>query len=295
MQFVIAGAGSIGLLIGSYLAEHGASVHFLVRRQEQAAALKEGIIRLDGDKQYKADVFAETDVHALPADALWIIAVKYDALDEVLRDIQTLAVRPALLFIQNGIGHLETVKTFGMTDRVFFAAVEHGAARIDDRTVRHNGVGPLTIAAAEDQPFADYLQQVDPQKFPVKTADDAERLLLRKVFINCAINPLTAVLQVANGELVRNPHFRRLFDEVCSELFSSFPEMEEVLTAEDIAAVCEKTAANRSSMLSDRLKGRKMEIDTIVTAMLKKIEQRSGQAPFLTNLEAMLRGLDRSE
>ena len=42
MQFVVVGAGSIGLLIGSYLAEHQADVLFWVRREEQAELLRTG-------------------------------------------------------------------------------------------------------------------------------------------------------------------------------------------------------------------------------------------------------------
>ena len=50
MKVVIAGAGSIGLLIGSYLAESGLGVVFFVRREEQAALIREqGIRRVNGD------------------------------------------------------------------------------------------------------------------------------------------------------------------------------------------------------------------------------------------------------
>ena len=46
MDVVIAGAGSIGLLIGSFLSEAGMDVTFYVRREEQAELIRgEGIQR----------------------------------------------------------------------------------------------------------------------------------------------------------------------------------------------------------------------------------------------------------
>ena len=52
-----------------------------------------------------------------------------------------------VLFVQNGIGHMELVKNTEFP-HVAFATVEHGARRIDDRTVSHNGIGMMTIATA---------------------------------------------------------------------------------------------------------------------------------------------------
>lgn len=293
MQFVVVGAGSIGLLIGSYLAEHQADVLFWVRREEQAELLRKGLVREPEKNTY--EVQATINIEELPTDALWIIAVKYDALSAVLSEISALAVQPDLLFIQNGIGHLSLIENYSL-GHVSFATVEHGAGRIDDRIVSHNGIGPITIAINERiAPAIHWMQSIDPQKFPIRTQQNAELLLLRKVLINCAINPLTALLQVRNGQLVENPHFYLLFKQLYDELLSNFKEIENLLSYEDIEEVCRKTASNQSSMLVDRIKGQTMEIETILTAVLQKIDQKGGSAPFLQTLESMLLGINRSE
>lgn len=293
MQFVVVGAGSIGLLIGSYLAEHQADVMFWVRREEQAELLRRGVIREPEKNTY--DVQATVNIEQLPTEALWIIAVKYDALPAVLSEISRLAVQPDILFIQNGIGHVKLAENYSL-GHLSFATVEHGASRIDDRTVSHNGVGALTIATNERiAPAIDWMQTIDPQNFPIRTQQSAERLLLRKVLINCAINPLTALLEVRNGQLLDNPHFHSLFKQLCKELLSNFKEMEDLLCYEEIEEVCRKTETNQSSMLVDRIKGQPMEIETILTAVLQKIEQKGGTAPFLRTLESMLLGINRSE
>ena len=92
-------------------------------------------------------VHATTDIRNLSATALWIIAVKYAGLRELLSEMQEAHVENPVLFIQNGIGHMELVKNVELP-HVAFATVEHGARRVDDRTVSHNGVGMITIATA---------------------------------------------------------------------------------------------------------------------------------------------------
>ena len=50
MEVIIAGAGSIGLLLGSFLAEAGMDVTLYVRREEQAELIRaEGIQRINQD------------------------------------------------------------------------------------------------------------------------------------------------------------------------------------------------------------------------------------------------------
>ncbi|PIC81480.1 hypothetical protein CSV75_06825 [Sporosarcina sp. P18a] len=293
MRFVVVGAGSIGLLIGSYLAQHQANVIFWVRREEQVKHLRSGLVREPENFTYEVD--STIHIKELPLDALWIIAVKYDALHAVLSEISALPIQPDLLFIQNGIGHLSLIEQYPL-GHVSFATVEHGAKRINDRTVSHNGIGPINIVENEKiAPTIQWMQEIDPHNFPITTQRNAKQLLFRKVLINCAINPLTALLEIRNGQLLENPYFHLLFRQLCEELLNNFEEYSDLLSYDDIEEVCRRTADNQSSMLVDRIKGRNMEIETILTAVLKEINQKGGNAPFLQILETTLLGINRSE
>ncbi|MCG7334156.1 2-dehydropantoate 2-reductase [Sporosarcina sp. ACRSM] len=293
MNVVVAGAGSIGLLIGSYLAEAGMDVTFYVRREEQAQLIQtEGIRRIQQDGTKK--VFcaqATTDIHRLPV-APWIVAVKFSGVEELLMTMQQAEVNPPVLFVQNGIGHLELVERSSL-QHVAFATVEHGAGRRDDRTFSHNGVGNLTRAVFRgDEKLFDFLGHADAEHFPVVYHLDAEQILMRKVLINCMINPLTAILQVKNGELLKNPCCLTMFNRLYEELMDAFPEMRQVLPYEAVTGVCEKTTDNRSSMLVDHLAGRPMEINTIVSAIRVRAEKRNKTLPILTALEMILYAMD---
>jgi 2-dehydropantoate 2-reductase len=290
MEVIIAGGGSIGLLVGSFLSEAGMNVTFFVRREQQAELIRaEGIQRINQDDTTDVSrVHATTDIRSLSTTALWIVAVKYAGLRELLSEMKEARVSNPVLFVQNGIGHMELVRHVELP-QLAFATVEHGARRVDDRSVSHNGVGMITIATARgnDSVF-DLIGLANSSIFPVNRHSDAEQILLRKVLINCMINPLTAILEVENGELLTNTYCLALFNALYEELLGAFPEMRSILSYEDVADVCRKTARNRSSMLVDRLAKKPMEIETIVTAVIRKANGRNKSLPLLATYEQML-------
>ncbi|MDN4607561.1 ketopantoate reductase family protein [Sporosarcina highlanderae] len=291
---MIAGAGSIGLLVGSYLAEAGWKVSFFTRREEQASVIRqEGIRRIDAEgTDDTVLVGAETEIEKLPKSAPWIIAVKYSGVGSILSILEERKMDNAVMFIQNGLAHFNLAEASDLPN-VFFATVEHGAGRIDDRTVSHNGIGLIRVAPFRgDEKAFDALKSVHSTTFPIEFVSDAGGIVLRKVLINCMINPLTAILQLRNGELLEREHARGLFDELYIEISNAFPEMQNALPKDAIEEVCRKTALNQSSMLKDRLNGNSMEIETIVTAVVEMAEKRGTPLPLLKTLEKILFVLD---
>ena len=296
MEVVIAGAGSIGLLIGSYLAESGWKVTFFVRRAEQAELIQaQGIQRINkSDSAVNFEAIAETDIHQVPKDVPWIVAVKSAGVASIVDTLVSQQIKSPILFVQNGFSHFNLVNSTALPN-VFFSTVEHGAGRIDDRTVSHNGIGMMKIA-----PFRGPITSFDAiltsssTSFPIEFVEDARKTVFRKVLINCMINPLTAILQVKNGELLVNSYAKTLFDQLYDEVLNAFPEMHSELPKSAVEEICRRTCDNKSSMLNDRLKGRPMEIDTIVSVLLQMAEERSKSMPLLKTLEQLLYAVDRS-
>ena len=78
-----------------------------------------------------------------------------------------------------------------------------------------------------------------------------------KLMINCAINPLTALLRVSNGRLLQVMGGTSMMESILSEavevavLMGYEMDLEEVLA--QAVEVCHKTSANHSSMLQDLL------------------------------------------
>jgi 2-dehydropantoate 2-reductase len=105
----------------------------------------------------------------------------------------------------------------------------------------------------------------------VSPIDDAGSLIWGKLVINAAINPLTALLRVTNGELLKRPAARVLMAELAQETAAvagaervNLPFENPVTAAEKVA---QDTAGNHSSMYQDIRRGARTEIDAICGAV----------------------------
>ena len=127
---------------------------------------------------------------------------------------------------------------------------------------------------------------------------DIAASLWRKLLINCAINPLTALHRCRNGALLANTRHRAELQAVCAELAAVAAARDETALAADIAAqtiaVIRSTAANRSSMLLDVLRGNRTEIDYITGYFCREASRLKLPCPRNRALLAALRRIDRS-
>jgi len=286
MEIVVVGAGSVGMLLASFLSEYNDRVTLIPHREEQARSLRQyGLLRenIDGTTTI-SQVNVSMDFSNLAKDSLIIIAVKYGQLKQVYELLRTLDPAIPLLFLQNGLAHLEEVNTLPQ-QTIAFGSCQFGAQRENDTTVHHRGQGILKIAVEKGSahPFALFSKCPNPI-FQVAFVESADKMLFEKALLNCFINPLTAVLQVTNGMLVENPQAHLLLGKLYKELRTAFPEDMSQIPFSDVENLCKRTASNTSSMLGDILGARPTEIETIVGAVLKRAEQKGARLPMLETL-----------
>ncbi|MEZ4769664.1 MAG: ketopantoate reductase C-terminal domain-containing protein [Caldilineales bacterium] len=134
---------------------------------------------------------------------------------------------------------------------------------------------------------------LDAAGFETRAAADVDGLLWSKVVINAAINPLTALLRVPNGELLARTDARALMAEAALEAAAAGRARGLHLTFEDpvLAAeeVARRTAANHSSMFQDILRGAPTEIDAICGAVVEAGEQTGVPSPVNRTLWRLVR------
>ena len=119
-------------------------------------------------------------------------------------------------------------------------------------------------------------------------------MLFDKAVLNCLINPLTAILQVKNGELLTNKQAFLLVQTLYNELLDAFPGLDATVPFSDVVTLCKKTAGNTSSMLADRLNGRKSEIGTIVGSILRKALNNGHTLPTLRTFYHQVLAIEES-
>jgi len=200
------------------------------------------------------------------------------------------------LSLQNGLGNREyLIEALGV-NRVAMGVTTAGATLLGPGLVRPAGESVVSLSShSRITPIANWLRKAG---FVVENAPDANALLWGKLVINASINPLTALLNVTNGELLKRESARSLLGAVAREAAAvavaqgiSLPFPDPVVAAETIAR---RTAANRSSMLQDVQRGTPTEIDAICGAIVTTGENINVPTPINRTLWQLVKALNQS-
>lgn len=293
MKIAIIGGGSLGLLFSYYLsAKH--EVYLYTRSMEQAELINsEGVVMIKAGKEQAAEGVSAAAIESWQGtEQLTIIAMKQYQLAQLMPVLKEKA-RGCLLFLQNGFSHVPLLKNLS-AEGIYVGSVEHGAVKANGHTVYHNGDGITRTALFQgDTKVLNEFSASMNSVFPIVIESDYHEMLIRKLVVNAAINPLTAVLKVKNGELISNPYYRSILDivfEECAQILELHNKQEYL---QNLLHVCEKTANNHSSMFKDLENGRRTEIDAILGYLLEEAERKKIPAPLLYNYFQCIKGKER--
>lgn len=296
VNVVVIGAGAVGQLMASFLAEAHMHVTLVVRRQEQADELQlKRLTRVHLDGTQTVHQTASTvELKTVSKPDLIIIAVKYRQLQNIYKQLLDVPKEVPLLFVQNGLAHFDEALRLPQ-QTIAFCSVSFGAQMINLTTVQHRGIGLCKIGVARgDDRIFHQLQQIQNPLCPIEMVENAEQMLFEKAVLNCLINPLTAILQIKNGELLTNKHAFFLMHTIYQELTEAFVDVQQTIPFSAIITLCEKTGKNTSSMLADRIHGRKSEVETIVGAVLQKASANGYPLPTLRTLYHQVLAIEES-
>lgn len=270
----IIGHGAIGLLWGHHLITAGHRVTFISRRQ-QLPASKQRFSSYDGIESVNEFTFS----HQLPhhCDLILVTTKAYqvhDAISPFLTEINV-----PIILLHNGMGAVEALP-LAAHQQVMLATTTHGAL-INDNSLTHTGLGNTIIGNYQglaDRQLEHWQQLLNSALPTVEIHHSIQLPLLLKLAINCVINPLTALHQCRNGELL-SPKFDSQIDELIHEIQQVISQLEpnwphcEVSLKQAVLDVAKATANNYSSMAQDVKYGRTTEIDFINGYLLKQADK----------------------
>lgn len=291
MRIGIIGGGSIGLLYAYYL-NQTFSVTIYTRTREQAEKINE-----DGLWLKKKEQVLHTFVTAVPFeswqgnDEITLVTVKQYQLEHILERINNKNGKDErFLFLQNGMGHLKYLNSLPAQD-IYVGSIEHGAYRDSPNMVTHNGEGVTRVAVYKgDAEFLNDFVNAVPSSFPYVLEPDYYEMLVRKLIVNAVINPITAILRVQNGELINNPYYNKILQNVFSELMVILNLNNRDEYFQNLINVCKKTAQNRSSMLKDLESNQETEVDAILGFLLDQAENNGIDSPFIRTFYHLIKG-----
>ena len=271
-RILIRGTGALATLFAWRLANAGYDVTMLGSWQLGLSALRDRGARLvdaHGNERALSVRVAEHPDECKDISQA-IVLVKSWQTELAARQLsECLASDGLALTLQNGLGNAETLGTWLGNQRVALGTTTTGATLLGPGLVKVAGEGSISVQShARLGPLVSALRSGG---FEVKEVPQAASLIWGKLVINSAINPLTALLRVANGELLNRPAARQLMRRLAEETASVAQAEGVQLPFDDPAAMVEdvayRTAGNYSSMLQDIRRGAPTEIDAICGAV----------------------------
>ncbi|WP_243289978.1 2-dehydropantoate 2-reductase [Bacillus sp. FJAT-47783] len=289
MKVGVIGGGAVGLLLaGNLSAKHEVTVY--TRTKEQACVLSEKGIEIVGEYPFNTKVSRATNSANYEEDVLFVTVKQYQ-LRTVVENLKTLPSR-TVIFLQNGMAHIDYLEHLKHHDLIL-GVVEHGVLKQSEHTIKHTGMGRIVLAPyhLKSMTILEQLQE-EIERFPIETTNHWYTLLAKKLLANAVINPLTAIWNVQNGELIENGYFRRAMEQLFNEVWEVLHLSGKEEHFEYIKTICQKTANNRSSMLKDLDENRETEIEAILGYLLQEANKKYLSLPLLSFLYETIKGLE---
>ena len=261
----------------------------------------------------------------LSADLVLILVKSAQTASVAASAMRAVAPGGLVLTLQNGLGNREVLAAAAEAAASAEAGVSAEAAVSSEAresgTQRHVAVGVTSVGAALLGPAHvlaggrgrtvlgleagndDALKAVQTifiaAGFPTERSSDLDRLVWRKLVVTCAILPLSATLNMTNGELLHRPEPRATMESAAREVAAVAAAQGIDLGLRDGAdpaalavEVAEATTGNRSSMLQDVLRGvrgAETEIEAINGAVVRLARQSGVAVPVNEQLYEAVR------
>lgn len=288
----IIGGGALGTLLASRFLATSADVRIVTRS---------GGSRQEDLKRDHPSLRLGSDFGILAGSDLVFLCVKAYHTKDVARSLSGLGLTGAsLCSLQNGWGNMEILDQALPLLPLLAGATSLGAY-LDDRGLLHVAGRGTTIVApwrAGDMAAAERAAAtLRTTELLADARPDARGVLWRKLVLNSAVNPLTAIARCTNGTLAQEPGLfeiaRRAAQEaarVGEALGIMGPDFD---PEEALRALLRETAGNLSSMHEDLSRGRRTEIEEITGAIVRLGETAGVEAPVQSALLTLVRAAER--
>jgi 2-dehydropantoate 2-reductase len=287
------GPGALGTLVGAALAPR-ASVRVLTRdpRTAREIASRGGLV-VDDRAPQRVTVSADPGVLA-GCEAIVVAVKAYDTVAALAACRGTAFARTPFIAFQNGLESVAQIEyALARHGGIALAATTEAAIRTAPGTVVRHGHGMTRTGWAaghrgEDGILRSFVRALE-GGLEMQLVDPVEPYVWAKLVANAAINPLTALAGVRNGELLERVDLRERAARIAREAAAVARGEGIALPFEDpvsfVEGVALATAGNRSSMLEDLAAGRRTEIEEINGAVVRRAARHG--VPVPENLRAL--------
>ncbi|NVK24808.1 MAG: 2-dehydropantoate 2-reductase [Gammaproteobacteria bacterium] len=262
-HWYIAGSGAIGSLAAANLVKNNCKVTPIVRHTSQTKG--RSFQTIDGQLVSLPAGIELTDCKQI--EHLFVPLKAYNIIPFLTSVSDKIVNHANIVLCHNGMGTIEqALKVLPKSANLYFCTTSNGAFKQNNKVV-HAGQGDsywkkVNKGSEPSLTAKDFNLLFN----PIVESNDLDSILWQKLLVNCAINPLTAIHKVKNGELLADK-YQPIIENIVAEVCTVARSLQVALNQKDMLALVNKviktTANNTSSMRQDVENKTKTEIDYI--------------------------------
>lgn len=306
VKLLIFGAGSLGSVVGGFMAKAGHEV-VLIGRKAHMDAVRRGGLRISGiwGEHRVSNLRCMESVEGISRGEFDLIVVtvkSYDTRGAGERIAPLVDDRTLVCSYQNGLGNAEILAETIGSKQVFGARAIYGVWMPEPGHAEVTVIAqPTALGTYDPETGEDRVREIaeamNAAGLPTVFTDRIATVLWAKVAYNCALNPMSALLDVPYGEVGRLPETRALIGDVVRELYAVGNAMKiplEPPTPEEYLELffdklLPPTAEHYGSMREDFRRKRRTEIDALNGAIVRYGEQHGVSTPVNGTLTRLVK------
>jgi 2-dehydropantoate 2-reductase len=301
MDIAIVGSGALGGSIGGMLARAGHAVTFFDVNAEHIAAIRANGLKVSGVRgETVARGMATTDPAAIgPVDVAILLVDTNATLAGVKIAAGCLKPDGFAVTIQNGIGNVEALVAAAGAAKVCGGSTMNSAAFHAPGHVALTNLGTTTLGEIDGQEtprIRALAEAFERAGLPAKVSPNIMGVIWSKLVLNCALNPLAAIMGLRAGEITRSPHSGALIGQIVDEALAVVAAKGIVLPDPAIKSYILEHAFrryNKPSMMQHVEQGRRTEIEALNGALVREAKALGVPVPVNETIWRIVSGIDQ--
>lgn len=303
---IVGGAGAMGGVWASRLGQAGHDVAIVDPSPPALAAIAaDGLVieRKDGTTTVSHPVATAEAAAIGPVEAVLFFTKSYHTAAAAAGARPLVGAETTVVSLQNGWGNADTLATIFPPDRIVMGVTYHSATvRAPGRIAYTNDAGPTFVG-----PYADGADLARAEAVgSAMAAAGIETTVLatvkteiwKKLILNCATLPTSALTGLYAGQLDRTPPMRDLLDALATEATMVARALGYAITPEErigtIHDLLSRGGTGKASMLQDAEGRRPTEIAVINGAVVREAARLGLAVPVNEAMVALIDGLERA-
>ncbi len=297
MRIAIIGAGGIGGYYGACLAKAGEDVVFLARGAHLQALRDRGLTVRTPTGESTLSVTAVADPAAVgPVDLVLFCVKSYDT-QVAAESLRSLAGPQTLvLTLQNGLDNVEKIASVVGVENVLVGSVYMALQLVAPGVIAHSaGEGKIVFGQLTGGPTdrtRSIIAAFQHAGVPCELSSDMSRILWEKFQFIAGIGGITALGRSGIGAILANAEGQDLLTASCAEVVAVARAEGVELGSDAVARAVRQAEALppqwRSSMARDLEDGRRLEVEALSGAVVRRGLKHSVPTPVHQTIAACL-------